>query len=146
MPYQLQVPVLPDDCDELGHASNMSYLRWTLAAALAHSGAVGLTAADYRALGQSFVVRRHLLDYLRQALPGEALVVETRVVRLGGASSQRQTLIYRKEGREDVLIFRALTDWAFIDLRSGRPTRIPADIRARFAVDPLVEPGAVSSG
>lgn len=154
MPYQLQVPVLPDDCDELGHASNMSYLRWTLAAALAHSGAVGLTAADYRALGQSFVVRRHLLDYLRQALPGEALVVETRVVRLAGASSQRQTLIYRVPGREeglkdelkDELIFRALTDWAFIDLRSGRPTRIPADIRARFAVDPLVEAGAPLGG
>lgn len=150
MPYQLQVPVLPDDCDELGHASNMSYLRWTLAAALAHSGAVGLTAADYRALGQSFVVRRHLLDYLRQALPGEALVVETRVVRLAGASSQRQTLIYRVQGREeglkDELIFRALTDWAFIDLRSGRPTRIPADIRARFAVDPLVEAGAPLGG
>lgn len=150
MPYQLQVPVLPDDCDELGHASNMSYLRWTLAAALAHSGAVGLTAADYRALGQSFVVRRHLLDYLRQALPGEALVVETRVVRLSGASSQRQTLIYRTQGREeglkDELIFRALTDWAFIDLRSGRPTRIPADIRARFAVDPLVEAGAPLGG
>lgn len=150
MPYQLQVPVLPDDCDELGHASNMSYLRWTLAAALAHSGAVGLTAADYRALGQSFVVRRHLLDYLRQALPGEALVVETRVVRLSGASSQRQTLIYRVQGREeglkDELIFRALTDWAFIDLRSGRPTRIPADIRARFAVDPLVEAGAPLGG
>lgn len=149
MPYQLQVPVLPDDCDELGHASNMSYLRWTLAAALLHSGAVGLTAADYRALGQSFVVRRHLLDYLRQALPGEALVVETRVVRLAGASSQRQTLIYRSggaEGPKDALIFRALTDWAFIDLRSGRPTRIPADIRARFALDPLVEAGAPLGG
>ena len=96
------------------------------------------------------MVRRHLLDYLRQALPGEALVVETRVVRLSGASSQRQTLIYRVQGREeglkDELIFRALTDWAFIDLRSGRPTRIPADICARFVVDPLVEAGAPLGG
>lgn len=138
MPYLLRVPVTARDIDELDHASNVSYVRWVLDAALSHSSAVGLDVAAFRARGQVFVVHRHELDYLRPALAGDLLTVETRVIEMRTASSVRETLIHR-EG-DDKLLFHGRTSWAFIDLRSGRPARIPDDVRARFALDPPAAP------
>lgn len=136
MPHLLRLAVSDSDIDELGHASNLCYVRWVLEAALDHSRAAGINAADYRARGQCFVVRRHELDYLRPALCGDVLIVETRVVAMRPASSTRETTIHR-EG-DGALLLRARTGWAFIDLASGRPTRIPGDVRARFPLDPPV--------
>jgi len=134
MPYLLAVTVAPEDIDALDHASNLVYLRWVQDAATAHSAAVGLGLAEYRSAGRVFVVRRHTIDYLRPALLGERLEVETRVTALGAASSERQTEI-RRAGDAAVLA-RAVTGWAYIDLARGRPVRIPDHVRARFMLDP----------
>ena len=134
MPYLLAVTVAPEDIDALDHASNLVYLRWVQDAATAHSAAVGLGLAEYRSAGRVFVVRRHTIDYLRPALLGERLEVETRVTALGAASSERQTEI-RRAGDAAVLA-RAVTGWAYIDLARGRPVRIPDDVRERFMLDP----------
>ena len=134
MPYLLAVTVAPEDIDALDHASNLVYLRWVQDAATAHSAAVGLGLAEYRSAGRVFVVRRHTIDYLRPALLGERLEVETRVTALGAASSERQTEI-RRAGDAAVLA-RAVTGWAYIDLACGRPVRIPDDVRERFMLDP----------
>jgi acyl-CoA thioester hydrolase len=108
-------------------------VRWVLDAALSHSRAVGLSIEAFRARGQSFVVHRHELDYLRPAFVGDLIEVETRVLCIRTASSVRETLIRREIGG-DVLL-RARTSWAYIDLESGRATRIPADVRDRFPID-----------
>jgi acyl-CoA thioesterase FadM len=47
-----------EDIDELGHVSNIAYVRWLQDAATRHSAAVGLELADYLRLGGVFVVRR----------------------------------------------------------------------------------------
>jgi acyl-CoA thioester hydrolase len=130
----LPIQVNASDIDELGHANNLTYIRWVLLAAVEHSLAAGLSMQDYRERGQAFVVRRHEVDYLRPAFLGDRLLVETRVIAMRAVSSQRQTLIRRKDGGE--LLVRGLTGWAYIDLRSGRPVRIPKDIKDRFCIDP----------
>lgn len=146
MPHRLRVLVSDADIDELGHASNLCYVRWVLDAARSHSSAVGLGPSEYVARGQAFVVRRHELTYRRPAFAGDVLTVETRVVALRGASSVRETVIYRGEpetpGDLGETLLQARTGWAFIALESGRPTRIPEDIRARFAIDPPILPVA----
>jgi len=134
VPYQHLVEVRPGDIDELGHAGNLVYLRWVLEAALAHSTAVGLDQAAYLARREVWVVRSHQIEYLRPALAGERLAVETRVATMGAASSVRRTRIVRaSDGAE---LCRASTDWAFLDLDRGRPRRIPDDIRSRFPIEP----------
>src|SRR5690242_11781955 len=40
--HSLELIVEEADIDELGHASNIAYVRWIQAAAIAHSAAVGL--------------------------------------------------------------------------------------------------------
>lgn len=134
MPHRIALSVTAEDIDELGHASNISFLRWVLAAAISHSSALGLRPEDYRARGQSFVVRRHTIDYLRSVHEGDEIVVETRVVSLRTASSERETIILHQQSGERVA--HALSLWAFVDLSAGRPARIPADVRGRFTIEP----------
>jgi len=133
VPYRLLVEVRREDVDELGHAGNLVYVRWVLEAALAHSTSVGLDQAAYLARREVWVVRSHEIHYLRPALPGERLEIETRVASMAAANSIRQTRILRASDR--VELCRATTDWAFLDLDRGRPRRIPEDIRSRFPIE-----------
>lgn len=134
MPHRITRAVEPADIDELGHASNLSYVRWVLEAAVSHTSAAGLSPHDYRRRGQSFVVRKHLVEYLRPAFLGDRLVVDTVVVSLGTAVSERETVIL--DADTGVRLAQASSQWVFIDLTAQRPARIPADVRALFAVEP----------
>jgi len=124
--------VQSDEIDDLGHASNVVYLEWTQAAAIAHSAAQGWSPEDYRQLGSGFVVRSHQIEYLRPALPGEDIVVRTWVADFRGVSSLRKYRIARRHG--DELLARAETRWAFVNLSTGRPARIPRPLQEAFEV------------
>jgi len=132
MPYLLRVRAAAADIDGLGHVSNLVYLRWVLDAALAHSTAKGLDEAAYKARGQGWVVRRHEIEYLRAAFEGDDLTVETRVASIAAASSTRKTRILRN----GELLARATTSWAYVDYRTGRPIRIPEEVRSLFEIEP----------
>jgi acyl-CoA thioester hydrolase len=134
MPYRHLVEVRREDIDELGHASNLVYLRWVLEAALAHSTALGLDQRAYLDRGEVWVVRAHQIEYVRPALVGEKLAVDTRVASMSAANSIRRTRIIRLS--DDALLSHASTDWVFVDVARGRPRRIPEDVRARFAIEP----------
>jgi acyl-CoA thioester hydrolase len=118
----------PSDIDDLGHVSNLVYLRWVLEAATAHSVARGWGQAEYLALGSVWVVRRHELDYLAQVTVGQSLVAETWVDSWKAASCVRKTELIR----EGVVVLRAATTWAFMSMASGRPMRIDERVRAAF--------------
>jgi len=133
MPFLMDVEVQPADIDRLGHASNQVYLRWVLEAALAHSTALGLDEEAYFARGQAWVVRRHDLAYLKPALAGDRLRVETRVASMSAASSVRRTRIVRPS--DGAILLTAATDWVYIEMVRGRPVRIPKDVRSRFPIE-----------
>jgi acyl-CoA thioester hydrolase len=128
--FELSFTVPASDIDELGHVSNLAWLRHVLEAARGHSRAVGLDHAAYVELGAVFVVRRHEIDYLLPAFAGEALVTSTYVASWGAATSERRTRIARAADGRDVV--RAVTTWAFVALASGRPRRIPPEVVAAF--------------
>ena len=138
MPFVLQLEVRPEDIDELGHASNLVYLRWVLEAAVAHFTAAGLGPMEYVARGQVFVVRRHEIEYFRAAMQGDRLEVETRVTQFLAATSERQTTIRR--AADQVVLACARTRWAYVAHATGRPMRIPDDIQAML---PAEEPDPV---
>lgn len=132
-PYQLDIVADRADVDELGHISNLVFLRWVLDAATAHSFAAGWNHEAYRKLGAVWVVRRHELEYLRPVYAEDAVALVTWVDTWRGASSIRKTSI-RAGGVE---VARGSTLWAFVGLESGRPTRIPDDLKRDFQT-PLV--------
>jgi acyl-CoA thioester hydrolase len=130
MAERFTIPITPtaDDIDELGHVSNLVYLRWVLDVAMAHSRARGYDFEAYRALGAVFVVRRHEIDYVAQVTIGQALLASTWVDSWKLASCVRKTELVR--GGQ--VVARAATTWAMINLASGRPQRIPDALLAAF--------------
>ena len=82
------------------------------------------------------VVRRHEIDYLRSALRGDRLEVRTHVANVMAAKSERQYDIVRTT--DEIVLARAVTTWGFIDITSGRPMRIPAEVYVAFGFPPRV--------
>jgi acyl-CoA thioester hydrolase len=126
--FAIPITPTPADIDELGHVSNLVYLRWVLDVAMAHTRALGWDYAEYRALGAVFMVRRHEIDYVAQVTLGEVLRAETWVDSWRMASCVRKTELLR-DGK---VVARAATTWAMIGLASGRPQRIPDELLALF--------------
>ena len=119
------------DVDELGHISNLAYLRWVETVARAHSEAVGYTHGEYVEGGAVFVVRRHTLDYFVSAMAGDALTLHTHIAVLKGATCERHTRLVRDA--DGVVLLTAVTLWAFVKADTGRPTRITPALIEAFA-------------
>lgn len=127
--FSLPITAGDADIDELGHVSNLVYLRWVLDVAMAHSRSLGWDHPQYRALGAVFVVRRHEIDYLGQVTAGQTLEAQTWVETWKLASCIRRTELVR----DGQVVARAATTWAMISFASGRPTKIPDDLRTVFS-------------
>ena len=122
------------DLDDLGHANNISYLKWMQSASLAHSAAQGWPIEAYRSLGVGWVVRSHHIEYLRSAVLGDQIVVRTWVANLKKVTSLRRFEIRRIA--DDVLLARSASDWAFVEYATGTPKRIPVEVSTAFEVVP----------
>jgi acyl-CoA thioester hydrolase len=131
MPERFAIPIhpIPGDIDELGHVSNLVYLRWVAEVAMAHSRDRGWDFPRYRALGAVFMVRRHEIDYIAQVTLGQILRAETWVDSWRAASCIRKTELVR----DGTVVARAATTWAMIGLAAGRPQRIPEELLAAFS-------------
>lgn len=112
------------DIDEVGHANNVVWVRWTIEAALDHATTLGLGPAVCRALGSIWVVRRHDIEYLLPAFEGQTIEAFTWPETFRGATSLRRTL-FRCDGR---VLARAETLWVLLELQSGRPRRVPQEM------------------
>lgn len=130
--FTLTIDVQDADIDELGHASNIAYVRWLQDVAVAHSTAVGLGYAAYARIGGVFVIRRQEIDYLRPCVRGETLELRTRVCNVAAAKVQRETEVIRKS--DGVVLAKGLTTWGFVDTAQGRPIRIPDEVRIAFGM------------
>jgi acyl-CoA thioester hydrolase len=132
--FEHVIEVGAGDIDMLGHASNIAFLRWIQDSAILHSTAMGLDVEDYRRIGAFFVVRRHEVDYLRPVLRGESLRLRTWIDAVAAAKCERVTEIVRVSAGD--IIAKARTTWGFVESTTGRPTRIPDDIRVAFGFAP----------
>lgn len=122
----------PDEEDENGHISNVSYVRWIQDAARAHSDFVGLDRATYEAIGGTFIVKRHEVDYKRGSHAGDDVVVTTMVEESRLASASRRTRVVRI--KDNVEILRARTEWVFVSIAGHRPMRMTPAIQEAFCL------------
>jgi acyl-CoA thioester hydrolase len=124
----MTVPVLPSDIDEQNHVNNTVYLRWVQDVATAHWRA--LASAEAQA-AIAWVVLRHEIDYKTPATLDDEIVLRTWVGKASRLTFERFTEIRRKSDRQ--LFSQARTLWCPIDVNTGRPTRVSAEVRARFS-------------
>ena len=151
--YLAFVRVRFHECDPLGHVNNAVYLNYLEQVAIDHAAAVGWPAERLRReVGAVFVARRHEIDYLRPAFEGDTLRVRTWPEEMSGARGVRVYDITRADGEpgEQVdrllspeelvptppgqILVRARTEWAFMNVATGRPQRIPASVVREFLV------------
>ncbi len=128
-PFELPVPVLPGDIDDLGHVNNVVYLRWVQDAAIAHW--TRESTADEQA-EVAWVALRHELDYKHPALPGDTVIARTWVGEAEGFRFERHTEILRAP--DGKLLAKGRTVWCPINRATGRPTKVSASLRERFSV------------
>ncbi|MGO9115425.1 MAG: acyl-CoA thioesterase [Thermoguttaceae bacterium] len=124
--------VQPDEIDTLGHANNVVFIAWLQAAAVAHSAAQGWPGSRYHKLGQGWVVRSHAIEYLLPAFAGDHVAIETWVATMKKVTSLRCYRIVRNG--DGALLATAETNWAFVDLTTGKPVRIPPEVGEAFVV------------
>ena len=125
-PFALELDVVANDIDELGHANNAVYVRWMERCAWRHSQHLGLDLAAYRQLDRAMAVVRHEVDYLASAYQGEHLCMGTWIVE----SDHRLRMLRRFQlirPADGVTLLRARTTFACIELSSGRPRRMPPE-------------------
>jgi acyl-CoA thioester hydrolase len=130
--YEHHITVLPSDIDENRHANNLCYLRWMNEAAIAHSAENGWTAQRYVELGASWFARKHTIEYLAPSFEGDKLVVRTGVCDWHSIRSTRAYRFVRIS--DDKVIAQAETLWVFVNLSSGKPTRLPKEVADAFVV------------
>ena len=121
--YEYCHEVLATEIDVQGHVNNTCYVGWMQDAALAHSALLGWTNERYEELGATWVAREHRIEYLHPTFLGDTVVIQTWVSSMQKVRSTRKYRMLRQS--DGVMVAEAETLWAFVDMKSGRPTRIP---------------------
>ena len=128
-PFEMTVSVMPGDIDEQNHVNNTVYLRWVQEVATAHWRAVASAQAQ-ESIG--WVVLRHEIDYKTPACLGDDVVLRTWVGKATRLTFERFTEVRRSSDCQ--LLSSARTLWCPINAQTGRPVRVPAEVREQFSI------------
>ena len=128
-PFEITVSVMPGDIDEQNHVNNTVYLRWVQEVATAHWQAIASSEAQE---GIGWVVLRHEIDYKTPACLGDDVVLRTWVGKATRLTFERFTEIRRSSDGQ--LLSTARTLWCPINAQTGRPVRVPAEVREQFSI------------
>ena len=124
--YKFDVHVTTDVVDGNGHVNNVVYIQWLQDAAVRHAEATGCVQAT-TVLEASWVVRTHHIEYLAPAFAGDTLTMLTWVANFHKVRSLRKYKIIR--AKDQTIVAKAETDWVFVNANTGRPLKIPDDIK-----------------
>jgi acyl-CoA thioester hydrolase len=126
--FKIIVPVQPADIDQQKHVNNTVYLRWVQDVATAHWEARAPAAAR-EAIG--WVVLRHEIDYKTAACLGDEIVLRTWVGEATRITFERFTEMRRRSDGE--LLAKGRTLWVPVNTATGKPMRVPPEVRALFS-------------
>ena len=127
--FEMTLAAATADIDEQNHVNNTVYLRWVQEVATAHWKSLASADAQ-KAIG--WIVLRHEIDYKNAASLGDEIVLRTWVGEASRLKFERFTEVRRKI--DNVLLAQARTLWVPVDLRTGKPTRVSAEVREKFSV------------
>jgi len=124
--FETNYTVVTSNIDELNHVNNVVYLQWIQDIANLHWNELkqGVDTAVY-----VWVVIRHEIDYLNQALLGDTLLAKTWVGKTAGLKSIRHVEFYRN----NKLLVKAQTTFCLLHAKSFKPMRITDEILAMLA-------------
>jgi YbgC/YbaW family acyl-CoA thioester hydrolase len=133
---EIQVMFFDTDCAAVVH--NIAYLRFIEIARTLLAEQLGMGLVEMARTQLYPVVVRTEVDYRKPAVLGDKLVVHGR---LEGVDRLRFWVAFEiRRPADDALIVTSRQMLAVIQMPGGKPARLPADWRTRFAHLPAVRP------
>lgn len=126
MSHLFPVTVYYEDTDMGGIVYHANFLRFIERARSDFVRRLGVDQNVMRDAGVVWVVTRIEADYLAPARFEDALEVETTVLKM---TSARLTMgqVVRRDGQD---LFRAEVTAVCMEMKTGKPVRLPAEVRA----------------
>ena len=119
--FELKLKVTSADIDDLNHVNNVVYVQWMDKVAFEH----------WKFLTQNnplpqyiWVVLKHEIEYLKQAILGDEIIVKTWVGETKGFKSERLMEFYKN----NQLLVKAKTVWGMLDAENYKPSRIRENV------------------
>lgn len=120
------------DVDPTQHVNNAVYLSYLEDCAIRDAVSRGWPISRMLEEGGfAIVARRYRIEYRAQALLDDELEVATWISDVKRATAVRHYAIRR--AADEALLTRAWALWVWVDLETGRPTRIPENFISDFA-------------
>jgi acyl-CoA thioester hydrolase len=119
------------DIDPEQHVNNAVYLNYVEDCGVQVASARGWPMERMRAEGFGILARRHQIEYRVSALLDDGLELATWVSDAKRATATRHYTITRV--RDGALLARVHTLYVWVDVKTGRPIRIPPHFLADFA-------------
>lgn len=125
--FEYEITVLPEHLDQQQHVNNVVYVQFMQEVADKHWDSV---TANESETGVAWVVRRHEIDYLNQAVLHDRLLIRTWTGEHSTATWNRHCEIIRISDQKKIIISKSI--WVLIDRVTGRPKRIDEKMLRRF--------------
>lgn len=120
--FEVKKVIIATDLDELNHVNNVTYVQWIQDIAQLHWKELTKSLAEDNCV---WVVIKHEIEYVRQAILGDEVTIQTWVGETKGVKSVRHVAFYK--GSE--LLVNAITTWCLLDSKTLRPTRISEELK-----------------
>lgn len=138
--FTIHHPVEWRDVDPAGHLNNANYMAYIENCTVQAAESFGWPMTRMmEEEGFGIIARRYRLEYIEPAVMGDTLAISTWVSDVRRASAIRHNTVRRL--RDDKLLARAHVLWAWINLKTGRPMRIPTHFINDFAPNVVSEIG-----
>lgn len=151
--YLSLVKVRFNECDPMGHLNNANYLTYLEQVAFDAAGTPGFDRFSLlEQFGALFVVRKHEVMYHQPALENEWLLIRSWGKDVRAARAWREYSVSKFTGdvhsftqgqvpvneipdveKRDVVV-SAVTEFAFMNPETGRPSRVPEEFIETFFV------------
>lgn len=141
-PFTLPVTPLRGDIDHFNHTNNAVYIQWCERVGWAHSEALGLRLADYQRLDRAMVIRRSEYDYLLPTVLQDELTLATWLLDSDGKLTMRRGFQIQRN-RDGATVLRGRWDLVCVELRTGRPRRMPPEFCESY-LPAIVAPGTAA--
>lgn len=125
-PFLMNITVQACETDRLGHTNNQVYLKWLEQISWQHIESLGMDWPMHERLSRAMAITRTEIDYLASSYAGDELVLATWI----SESDERLTSARRFQlirVPDQKTLIRAQSFYACIDLKSGRPARMPQE-------------------
>jgi len=136
-PHILEIPVMADHIDVLGHVNNCEYVKWMEQVAWDHCVSLGITWERWQELGFAWVARHTEIDYFLPAFEGDTVLAATWVMENDQKISMTRgyQLISKESGNT---LVRGHTKWVCINLKTQKASRMPKEFAEVFTLKSAV--------